>query len=54
MLHKAAGAGSKVVWLETDHYFKGLDRAAVCSTVIDFMEKGLKPRGEVLRTPGIR
>ena len=29
-LHKAAGAGSKVVWLETDHYFKGLDRAAVC------------------------
>jgi dienelactone hydrolase len=40
-LHKAAGEGSKVVWLETDHYFKGLDRAAVCDTVIEFMEKGL-------------
>jgi dienelactone hydrolase len=40
-LHKAAGAGSKVVWLETDHYFQGLDRAAVCESVIDFMDKAL-------------
>lgn len=40
-LHKAAGVGSKVVWLETDHYFKGLDRDAVCDTVIDFMDTSL-------------
>ncbi len=40
-LHKAAGAGSKVVWLETDHYFKNVDREAVCRSVIDFMDKGL-------------
>jgi dienelactone hydrolase len=38
-LHKAAGAGSKVVWLETDHYFKGIDRAAACASVIDFMDE---------------
>jgi dienelactone hydrolase len=38
-LHKAAGPGSKVVWLETDHYFKGVDRAMVCDSVIDFMNK---------------
>lgn len=40
-LHKAAGEGKKVVWLETDHYFKGLDRAAICNSVIDFMDKEL-------------
>jgi dienelactone hydrolase len=40
-LHQNAGPGSKVVWLETDHYFKGLDRAAVCSSVIDFMDENL-------------
>ncbi len=40
-LHKAAGEGKKVVWLETDHYFKGLDRAMICNSVIDFMDKEL-------------
>jgi dienelactone hydrolase len=45
-LHKAAGQGSKVVWLETDHYFKGLDRAAVCESVIEFMDKNLAMRPE--------
>jgi len=40
-LHKAAGAGSKVVWHETDHYFNGVDRAAICETVIDFMAEKL-------------
>jgi dienelactone hydrolase len=40
-LHKAAGAGSKVVWLETDHTFKTVDRSAVCASVIDFMDKEL-------------
>jgi alpha/beta superfamily hydrolase len=41
-LHKYAGQGSKVVWLETDHFFNGLDRAAVCRSVIEFMEKAMK------------
>jgi dienelactone hydrolase len=48
-LHKAAGAGSKVVWLEADHYFRGVDRAAVCTSVIDFMDKelcGKQPAGD--------
>ena len=40
-LHKYAGLGSKVVWHETDHYFRGLDRAAVCGSVIDFMDQEL-------------
>lgn len=40
-LHKAAGPAAKVVWLDTDHYFKGLDREAVCVSVIEFMEAGL-------------
>src|SRR5262249_42907579 len=43
-LHKAAGAGAKVVWLDTDHYFKGLDRAAVCASVVLFMDKALAPK----------
>lgn len=40
-LHKHAGQGSKVVWLETDHFFRGLDRGAVCLSVIEFMDKEL-------------
>ncbi len=47
-LHKAAGAGSKVVWLEADHYFKGVDRSVVCESVIDFMDKELPHK----RPPG--
>lgn len=43
-LHKAAGPGAKVVWLETDHFFNGLDRAAICASVIDFMDKELLKR----------
>jgi uncharacterized protein len=41
-LHECAGAGSKVVWLDTDHYFTGLDRSAVCMDVINFMDKELQ------------
>ncbi len=37
-LHRAAGKGAKVVWFETDHYFRGLDRAVICESVIDFMD----------------
>jgi dienelactone hydrolase len=40
-LHKAAGVGSQVVWHEADHYFKGVDRTAVCDSVITFMGKAL-------------
>ncbi len=40
-LHKHAGVGSKVVWIDTDHYFNGADRTAVCTSVIDFMDKEL-------------
>jgi dienelactone hydrolase len=43
-LHRAAGAGSKVVWLEADHYFRGVDRAKVCDSVIEFMDKSLPLR----------
>jgi dienelactone hydrolase len=43
-LHKAAGEGSKVVWLDTDHYFRTADRVAVCNSVIDFMDKSLPAR----------
>jgi dienelactone hydrolase len=42
-LHKAAPDG-KVIWLETDHYFNGLDRVAICGQVIEFMEKALSPK----------
>lgn len=40
-LHRAAGENAKVVWLDTDHYFRGLDRAMICESVIDFMESHL-------------
>lgn len=51
-LHKYAGPGAKVVWLETDHYFKGLDRAKVCESVIDFMDEKLPARKEVKKAGG--
>jgi len=40
-LHKNAGDGSKVVWIDTDHYFNGVDRAAICESVIEFMGEKL-------------
>src|SRR4029079_9427696 len=39
-LHKAAGDKAKKVWVETDHFFQGVDRHAVLDQVIDFMEDG--------------
>jgi len=43
-LHQAAGDAASVtkVWLETDHFFNGVDRYAVMEQVIDFMKKALK------------
>lgn len=40
-LHKAAGEGAKKVWLETDHFFTGLDRAEVGETVVKFVQENL-------------
>lgn len=41
-LHRAAGEHGKKVWVETDHFFTGVDRYAVLETVIDFMEESLR------------
>jgi dienelactone hydrolase len=43
-IHKAAGKGAKVVWLETDHYFRGEDRTKLGDLVIEFLEKNLPAR----------
>ena len=40
-LHKAAGEHGTKVWVETDHFFTGVDRYAVLETVIDFMQESL-------------
>jgi dienelactone hydrolase len=40
-LHKAAGKNAKIVWLDSDHYFTGIDRAEVVRSVIRFMEEGM-------------
>ena len=40
-LHKAAGAHGKKVWVETDHFFTGVNRFEVLETVIDFMQESL-------------
>jgi len=36
-----AGVGSRVLWLVTDPLFRGLNRGAVCLSVIEFMDKEL-------------
>jgi dienelactone hydrolase len=38
-LHKAAGTNGKVVWMETDHYFKGVDKAEIGTTLGKFLEE---------------
>ncbi|HEV3257110.1 MAG TPA: acetylxylan esterase [Gemmataceae bacterium] len=43
-LHKAAGKGAKVVWLDTDHYFHGQDRGKIADSVIDFLLEHLPAR----------
>jgi len=43
-LHKAAGAGAKVEWYDTDHYFEGVDRARILGSVVDFMKQGLEKK----------
>jgi fermentation-respiration switch protein FrsA (DUF1100 family) len=42
-LHKAAGDGPSITkrWVETDHFFTGVDRYAILDQVVAFMEKGL-------------
>lgn len=43
-LHQAAGEQAKKLWLDTDHFFNGVDRFKVLDTVIDFMEQSLTPK----------
>ena len=47
-LHKAAPADAKKMWVETDHFFQGVDRYAVLEDVITFMSQSLseKPASE--------
>lgn len=45
-LHKAAGEHGKKVWIDTDHFFTGVDRYAVLETVIDFMQESLTPKAK--------
>lgn len=40
-LHKAAGAGALKKWIETDHFFRGVDRYAILEDVITFMLENL-------------
>jgi dienelactone hydrolase len=40
-LHRAAGKGSEVVWLETDHYLRGQDPVSIRERVIAFLRKRL-------------
>ena len=43
-LHTAAGDAASVTkrWLDTDHFFRGVDRQAVLDEVVDFMEQSLR------------
>ena len=41
-LHKAAGDGAKKMWVETDHFFQGVDRYAILEDVITFMLDNLR------------
>lgn len=40
-LHRAAGKGSRVVWLDTDHNFRNLDRIKVAQSVADFLRQSM-------------
>jgi hypothetical protein len=44
-LHRAAGKGSKVVWVEADHYFRGADVKKVGEDVIAFLSQSLAGDG---------
>ena len=39
--YRAAPEAAKRVWIDTDHFFRGVDRVKVLDQVIDFMEDGL-------------
>ena len=40
-LHEAAGGHAKKVWVETDHFFTGVDRYQILDGVIEFMHESL-------------
>ena len=48
-LHKAAPEYAKRVWLETDHFFNGLNREQVADDVGKFIEENLPKTGEPVR-----
>lgn len=48
-LHKAAPKYAKRVWLETDHFFNGLNREEVADDVGKFIEENLPKTGEPVR-----
>lgn len=41
-LQDAAGPDAKKIWLETTHYFEGVDYPKLAKDVIDFVEAGMK------------
>jgi fermentation-respiration switch protein FrsA (DUF1100 family) len=49
-LHKAAGDAAKKVWVDTDHFFQGVDRVKVMESVIEFMQESLG----IPTTPGAK
>ena len=53
-LHKAAGEHAKKLWLDTDHFFNGVDRFKVLDTVIDFMEQSLTPKAAAKANPAAK
>jgi len=40
-LHRAAGKGSRVLWLDSDHNFRNQDRAKLAQSVVDFLQQAL-------------
>lgn len=43
-LHKAAGAGAKVMWMDTDHFFHGTDYLELGTSVVKFLDENLPKR----------
>lgn len=51
-LHRAAGEHAKKIWLDTDHFFRGVDREKLLQTVIGFMQDSLMPAGDDAKQRG--
>jgi len=53
-LHAAAGTGAVKKWVETDHFFQGVDRYAILEDVIDFMKQNLSEQPARTRSGKVR